>query len=156
MEGYHVIRRDKTHVWAGVSPDQVIEQTLMRSLKSTGGLTRGTGFNDSQRNVYIFSRPACAEVSTAMQYFTGAKFVSSDQHKDIGVSRIERDKKDISKIYDFFQEHNPFSNESKLKNIVTGIVANVAVNIDKAAGIGVEIMERMKNKVVHEFIFKVT
>ena len=38
-EGYHVIRSDKTHVWAGVSPDQVIEQTLMRSLKSTGGLT---------------------------------------------------------------------------------------------------------------------
>ena len=72
MEGYHA---------------QVIEQTLMRSLKSTGELTRGTGFNDSQRNVNIFSRPACAEVSTAMQDFTGAKFVSSDQHKDIGIYR---------------------------------------------------------------------
>ena len=69
---------------------------------------------------------------------------------------MKADKKDISKIYDFFQEHNPFLNESKLKNIVTGVVANEAVNINKAAGVGVEIMERMKHKVIHEFNFKAT
>lgn len=89
-----------------------------------------------------------------MQDFTGVKFVSSDQHKDMGVSRMERDNKDISKMYDFFQEYNPFSEEIKLKNIVTGLVANKAVNIDKAAEIGAEIMERMKDRVVAELTFK--
>ena len=46
-EGYFVVRRsDRT--WAGLSPDLVIEQVLMRALKSTGGLTRRTGFNETQ------------------------------------------------------------------------------------------------------------
>ncbi len=36
--GFHVIRRSN-QFWAGLSSDLVIEQTLMRSLKSTGGDT---------------------------------------------------------------------------------------------------------------------
>ena len=31
--------------WAGFSTDLVIEQVLMRSIKTTGGLTRGRGIN---------------------------------------------------------------------------------------------------------------
>ena len=76
MEGFHVVRRNDSRVWAGVSPDQVIEQTLMRSIKSTGGLTRGTGFGVVQRNTYLFSKPACSEVSCKMQELTGVKFVN--------------------------------------------------------------------------------
>ena len=40
--GFHVIRRSNDF-WAGLSSDLVIEQTLMRSLKSSGGLTHGIG-----------------------------------------------------------------------------------------------------------------
>ena len=39
-EGLHVIRRS-AHCWSGLSPDLVIEQCLMSSVKMTGGLTRG-------------------------------------------------------------------------------------------------------------------
>ena len=46
VEGHHVIRRtDK--FWAGLWPDLVIEQVLMRSLKSRGGLTTGRGMSPS-------------------------------------------------------------------------------------------------------------
>ena len=38
--GLHVIRRSDRY-WAGLSSDLVIEQVLMRSMKTTGGLTRG-------------------------------------------------------------------------------------------------------------------
>ena len=37
--------------WAVLAPDLIIEQILMISVKTTGGLTRGTGFNDIQRTV---------------------------------------------------------------------------------------------------------
>ena len=37
--GYHVVRSDM--YWGGLSSDLVIEQVLMRSVKSQGGLTRG-------------------------------------------------------------------------------------------------------------------
>ncbi len=44
INGFHVIRRSDKF-WSGLSSDLVIEQTLMRSLKSTGGLTRGSGMS---------------------------------------------------------------------------------------------------------------
>ena len=45
LDGFHVVRRSN-QCWAGLSSDLVIEQTLMRSLKSTGGLTRGSGMTE--------------------------------------------------------------------------------------------------------------
>ena len=42
IKGFHVIFR-RNQFWAGVSSGFVIEQTLMRSLKSTAGLTHGSG-----------------------------------------------------------------------------------------------------------------
>ena len=47
-EGFHVIRRSD-RFWAGLGADLVIEQVFMRSLKSTGGLTRGSGMTEAQR-----------------------------------------------------------------------------------------------------------
>ena len=41
-QGYHVVRRSDAF-WAGLPTDLVIEQELMRSVKSVGGLTRGRG-----------------------------------------------------------------------------------------------------------------
>lgn len=45
-EGYFTIKRtDK--FWSGVWSDMTIEQTLMRLMKSSGGLTHGRGISDS-------------------------------------------------------------------------------------------------------------
>ena len=41
--GYFTIR--STRQWAGLAQDLVIEQTLMRSIKSTAGMTRGGGLS---------------------------------------------------------------------------------------------------------------
>ena len=50
MEGYHVVRRSD-RFWAGLSPDLIIEQVLMRSIKTHDGLTRGKGMTENQRLV---------------------------------------------------------------------------------------------------------
>ena len=48
-EGLHVVRRSD-RLWAGLSSDLMIEQALMRSLKTSGGgLTRGRGMMEQQR-----------------------------------------------------------------------------------------------------------
>ena len=57
--GYHVVDR----YWGGLSTDLVIEQVLMRSVKSQGGLTRGRGMNAIQRLLWLLSMPACAHWS---------------------------------------------------------------------------------------------
>ena len=46
--GVHVVRRSNP-LRAGLSTDLVIEQVLMRSLKTRGGLTRGRGMTERQR-----------------------------------------------------------------------------------------------------------
>ncbi|EDO33944.1 predicted protein [Nematostella vectensis] len=72
QEGFHVARRGNRH-WAGLSTDLMIEQVLMRSVKTSGGLTRGKGLTETQRLVWLMSMPACAEVNDAMQSLTGVR-----------------------------------------------------------------------------------
>jgi len=75
QDGLHVIRRSDPY-WAGLSSDLVIEQVLMRSMKTNGGLTRGRGMTEQQRLVWLLSMPACAEVNRMMQEFTGVSYNS--------------------------------------------------------------------------------
>ncbi|KAK3752452.1 hypothetical protein QZH41_013499, partial [Actinostola sp. cb2023] len=48
VSGYHVVRRTD-RLWARLSTDLIIEQVLMRSLKTTGGLTRGSDMTKSRQ-----------------------------------------------------------------------------------------------------------
>ena len=50
QSGMHVVRRSD-RFWAGLSTDLVIEQELMRSLKTSGGLTNGSGMTEAQRSL---------------------------------------------------------------------------------------------------------
>ena len=52
--GFHVIRRS-SQCCAGLGFDLVIEQTLMRSLKRQGGLTRGSEMSEHQRTIWAMS-----------------------------------------------------------------------------------------------------
>ena len=65
-KGLHVIRRSDRY-WAGLSSDLVIEQVLMRSMKTSGGLTRGRGMTEQQRVIWSLAMPACAEINRVMQ-----------------------------------------------------------------------------------------
>ena len=65
-EGLHVVRRSDRY-WAGLSSDLIIEQVLMRRMKTSGGLTRGRGMTEQQRLIWLLSMPACAEVNKSMQ-----------------------------------------------------------------------------------------
>ena len=90
MDGLHVIRRSD-RFWADLSPDLVIEQVLMRSLKTSGSLTRGSGMSERQQAIWLLSMPLSAEVNRTMQDFTGKKYQTRDQHKDTAQAQITRD-----------------------------------------------------------------
>ena len=80
-EGYHVVRRSNSY-WAGLPTDLIIEQTLMRSVKITGGMTRGKGMFEIQRAQWLFSMPACSSIDNAMQDFENFQYCTSDQQKE--------------------------------------------------------------------------
>lgn len=103
VSGFHVVRRSD-RFWAGLSTDLVIEQVLMRSLKTSGGLTRGRGFTEQQRLIWLLSMPACADTNRAMQELTGVKSNSGEQNKDMTKARQKRDAKDTLAILTTFAE----------------------------------------------------
>lgn len=155
VAGHFVVRRTE-RFWGGLARDLAIEQVLMRSLKSTGGLTRGRGFEESQRQVWLLSMPSCSELNNAMQELTSQEYHTSDQHKDCSKSRMERDNKDLHTIFLFLKDRIPLtdSEDGMLRNIANGIVAEKHVNVEKAKQCGEEIIQNMIGKNVSEYSFK--
>ena len=115
---------------AQLSIDLIIEQVLMRSLKTSGGLTRGRGLMEQQRLIWILSMPACAETNNRMQELTGIQFNSGEQNKDMSKSRQARDMKDTITVLRALAAVNPFTPDcdGSLKNIMNGVYADSNVN----------------------------
>ena len=106
--GFHTVRRSERY-WSGLWTDLVIEQVLMRSVKSRGGLTRGRGMTESVRLQWVHSAHRTGAVHEAVADFTGLKTYNSEQHPELGKSRKTRDYADLCKITDWLTDHNPFS-----------------------------------------------
>ena len=80
----------------------------MRSIKSRGALTRDRGFNESIGHQWIHTAHYCAVIHQTMS--SGTKIVSkgSEQHEELGKSRICRDSTDLATIQDWFLKNNSF------------------------------------------------
>ena len=53
-DGYHAVRRSN-RFWEELRSELVTEQTWVRSMKCTGGLTRGRVFEENVRNIWIMT-----------------------------------------------------------------------------------------------------
>ena len=154
MSGLHVVQRSDRY-WAGLSTDLVIEQVLMRSLKTNGGLTRGRGMTEQQCLTWLLAMPTCAETNRAMQEFTGVLYDSREQNKDMTNSRMKRDMKDTLDVLTTISERSPFLlQDSALRNIMTGVHTDTSVNVDMAQDAGKKILKSMKGQTTKEYTFK--
>jgi hypothetical protein len=114
--GFHVIRHS-SQFWAGLSPDLVIEQTLMQSLKTTGGFTPESGMSEEQRALWTMSSPITSAYNCAMQELTKQTYTTSHQHKDLTESRMKRDAAGMEKIGFKLAECSLFSSNLSLRNV---------------------------------------
>ena len=130
-KGYHVISRSDRY-WVGLSADIIIEQVLMRSLKTTGSLTRGSGMTESRRLVRLLSTPACAHVNCAMQELTEVSYTTSDHHNDVSKARQEMDIADTPEVLEYLTPISPVGGNSTLHSIASGNTADATVNCDCA------------------------
>ena len=121
--GQHTVQRFKTtrtSIWT----DLCIEQTLMRFIKSRGGLTRGGGMSENTRNTWVGSSNHSAKVHSAIAELTGTETSSSGEHVELGTSRRKIDFTDSQKVYRWFTQRNPFAIESSdLHSLSTGLVS---------------------------------
>ena len=152
MSSYHSVRRSD-RFWGGLSTNMIIEQVLMRSVKTSGGLTGGKGINEHRQLVWLLSMPICAETNRVMQSLSGVDFNSGKQNKDICKARMQRDLKDTVTVLTSLAEHSPFAEDPSLCNIMTGVNADSNVNVDAAAEVGTKVLESMTGKSVCSYSF---
>lgn len=155
--GLQSVRRSDRQ-WAGIWTDLVIEQLLMRSVKSRGCLTCGRGFSESVRMTWVHTMHRCAGVHQTMTTITGLQHATSDQHVEMRNSRVKRDMMDQEKMVKWFQCHNPFCAVSaSLCSLSTGLTAcdDSDVTCDEAEKIGEKIQSYgwllfLRNKIAKE------
>ncbi|GFO14012.1 hypothetical protein PoB_004051700 [Plakobranchus ocellatus] len=98
----------------------------MRSIKSCGGLSRGRGFDDIQRTVWLLSTLICAEVSTQIRELAEVTDLSDAPHKQ--TTTAVKDHNDICKVVSYLHVRIPFGHEEpKLRSISTGRHADECV-----------------------------
>ena len=150
QNGLHAVKRTKKN-WNGLWTDLVIEQTMMRSLKTRGGLTRGRGFTDTVRHLWVLSLNFSAAVHDNITSLSGSTINSSEQHAEMGFSRRVSDFSDFKKFKVWFEHRNPFSfADSNLYSLSTGVISingQDEVNCENAEIIG---------RKIHEGLDKVT
>jgi hypothetical protein len=161
--GRHTVRRSDRH-WSAISTDLAIEQVMMRSIHSRGGLTHGRGFTESVRQTWIDTMHYCATVHGAITSLTNLEHCTSDsQHVELGQPRLARDQKDLSKLLDLFRANSPFQrSDRRLHSLSTGLLVREDdhVNCDTAEAVGAKIqsgIDRVKfNSVVMKKINRAT
>ena len=126
----------------------------MRSLKTTGGLTRGRGLTETQRLLWVLSSPACAEVNSVMQQFTSVHYTTSEQHKDVHPARVMKDIQDTKDLVLYLKTRNPFDSNPSLKNIASGVTAHATVNVDRSKDVGQSILKSIAGKKVVDVVFR--
>ena len=105
----------------------------MRSLKTSGGLTRGRGISPSTIAKWVHSMPAAFRVIDVMETFGGVACVTPEQHVDLRESDQKRDHADTATFLTWLDLHHPFQRASPLlASLASGVVASVAVNCDDA------------------------
>lgn len=120
-----------------------IGPTLMRSMKTIGGLTHGRGITDSTLNKWIQGLPAAHDVCENLEKYCGVYMENSEQHVDARLSWISRDNNDLNILLKWFSSHPPFLELNEIISISTGVVGDTTINWHNAYEIGLIEMKKI-------------
>ena len=126
----------------------------MRSFKSTGGLTRGSGMTEAQRALWTMSMPAYAQYSVVMEELTQIGYNSCVHHKDLTDARMKRDLRDGDLLAAKLTEFSPYATDSILHNIIIGVVAAKNINVHELFSVEQSLVQKLQGKQVFKFAFK--
>ncbi|GBL81247.1 hypothetical protein AVEN_143575-1 [Araneus ventricosus] len=140
--GYFTIRRmDK--FWSGIWSNQTIEQTLMKTMKNSGGLTRGRGITESVLIRWTLGMIHLHNICEEVEKYCNIISVTSEQHVDVRPSRIALDIEDVEKVMQWFSQHIPFPINDVLMSISSGVVGTADVNCHLSHELGCEGISRI-------------
>ncbi|CAH2086035.1 unnamed protein product [Euphydryas editha] len=140
--GFFTVKRTEKFN-SGTWTDMVIEQSLMKSMKTEGGVSRGRSTQESVLCKWVYAMYATNTICEEIERFCNISFDSVDQHVDARDSRIKRDDTDVNELVGWFTLHNPFPNTNQLVSLASGIVGNDQINCHRAHEIGLQSMVKI-------------
>ena len=144
----HVVRYSP-HDWSGTWCDICIEQTLMRSAKSEGGLSRGRmKNNESGHKCWVQTSSHFSELNKSMEKTNNKDNV---EHKDSAITRMERDSSAATLVFKWLEEYKPCDEKRNKQSLVSfpagfGSTKDDLVNADRAFEVGREVQVMMDEK----------
>ena len=135
--------------------DMSIEETLMRSTKSSGGLARGAMRNDDSLKVWLHTATHKAVISEEMakvyQKITKKRDVDSMfSHSNTSPTAMARDQAIVANLVEFFKDTGVFDRNrepEKLVSLGSGIIdTDGKCNPEKARDQGEEIHKQLDGK----------
>ena len=142
LEGKFAVQLSEGKIFSKVETDKVIEMTLNKDTKSSGGTT-GFSTNINAVRRWELSASYRSAIRGCMQQHV-MYAPQNYQHKDLRISRIRQDEKHIQAVISILTDTfiNPFNNQT-LVSISTGIQTTDRVTQDmlKARDLGQKSME---------------
>ena len=132
----------------------VIEQSLMKSMKIEGGVSRGRSTQESVLCKWVYAMYATTTICEEIEKFCNISLDSVEQHVDARDSRVKRDNIDVSKLVEWLRLHDPFPKTKQLVSLSSGIIGNDQINCYKAHEIGLQSMMKITGLNFNEIKFK--
>ncbi|GBM38242.1 hypothetical protein AVEN_47338-1 [Araneus ventricosus] len=142
IQGFFTARRSAKFS-CGTSTDMVIEQSLMKSMKTDGGIARGRSTQESVISKWVYSKHATNTACEGLEDLANVKMDTTDKHVDASDSRVKRDTEDIKKLLGWFLLHDPFPVVEKIISIASGVVSDENINCHNAREVGITSMTKM-------------
>ena len=119
----------------------IIEQSLMKSMKTDEGISRGRSTKESVISKWVYGMHAMNTVCERLEVLADVAMDTTAQHVDVSDSRRKKDAKDI--LLDWFSSHDPFAEISKILSIASGVVGDDKINCHRAREVGMASMFKM-------------
>ena len=145
-----------SHEWSGIWSDMCIEQTLMRTSKSDGGLSGGRFRNgESAHRCWIQTLSHLSLINRMSQQ----KEAPRNVHRDLAKAQRLADEKAIALVSNWLEEMKPFDGsnaESILLSFSTGFISKSGdgINPEKACEVGREIQSKLDGKAASDRLEK--
>ena len=87
------------------------------------------GMDELQRSIWLLLTLINAEKNGAIPEFTKVKYQTSIRHKDLSLSRIQKDHQNAQKMFEFLAECDPFHTDTVRINLNNDEAADESVNV---------------------------
>ncbi|CAH1113461.1 unnamed protein product [Psylliodes chrysocephalus] len=112
----------------GTSTDMVIEQSMMKVMKTDGGIAQGRSTKESVISKSVYSMHAMNTVCERLEDLANVRMDTTEQHVDASDSQVKKDTKHIRKLLEWFFTHDYFPEVDKIVSFASGVIGDSKIN----------------------------